>query len=698
MMILRSDTTRERNHVCCFLALLLLFSALASSASAARDSFQNNRLAPTVEKFSVGTTLEPAGARVSYVRDNLDERLHAVLSGARARQFEIWASKNDLDIVSMHGVDESISSSKFTTIDDSQSKRRKREVYSPFPSNILDLSMVENSNSPDRQHLGISMADLDDRSPSKLDLILRSIRLGVSFGPIVCTSWLAMWSSKFREKIWYTWIASCLASSGPAFIKWGQWASTRYDIFPESLCLALSRLHNDAPAHSWIYTQKVLESSLGLAQGTLLDTFDSFDEIPIASGSIAQVHRAVLKGTTIVAKVRHPKVAKLMQMDFRLMNFAARLADLIPALASLRIRDTVEQFSHNMAEQAHLQAEAHHLEILNYNFRKWKGVRFPRPFYATSNVIIETFASGRIVTAVLDAYDAIASQIAVEQGILTVEEISDDTEDEAMNTQKSTGHQVLPMSMARFIVTTGLSVYLKMLLIDKQMHADLHPGNIMIDFVSKNPKGVLEPNNRALVPVNRKINLAGHFCFTLVDAGMVAQLSQEESQNFAGLICSLGDGDGRVAGSFVLRFTKDSTLSSSEEEDFIKDMDLLFKERCRGYGSNVDVGHVLRGVLGLVRKHKVLIDANYATLVVNVLCVEGMSQRVCPNYNLLDAAKPFLESYKGLCYKKDGSINESSSKVQKCIFRITMPLAYFKKSLSDAVFFARQGKNNKRLI
>mmetsp|Transcript_1885 Transcript_1885/g.2607 ORF Transcript_1885/g.2607 Transcript_1885/m.2607 type:complete len:687 (-) Transcript_1885:337-2397(-) len=682
---------REEHNIYHFLALFFGLLVLVSSSpdSSAR---------PTVTKPLVEPVSRLTDARASYVRNNLDERLHEVLSGVRARNFEKWASKNDLDIISMHGVDESVSSTKFTTIEPAHNEGQKQVSYSPFPSNILDLSMVENPAYPERQYHGTPVANLDDRLPSKLDLLFRSIRLGVSFSPIICTSWLAMLSSTFRDKIWYTWIASCLASSGPAFIKWGQWASTRYDIFPESLCSALSRLHNDAPAHSWRYTQKLLESSLGLAQGTLLQTFDSIDEIPIASGSIAQIHKAILKGTPIVAKVRHPRVAKLMEMDFRLMNYAARLADLIPALSSLNIRDTVEQFSHNMAEQAHLQAEAHHLEILNYNFRRWKGVRFPKPFYAASDVIIETFESGRIVTAVLDAYDALASQMALEQGVLTVEEIPDDDDDDINRNcgdiQKSARQQVIPMSMARFIVTTGLSIYLKMLLIDKQMHADLHPGNIMIDFVT--PKSTLDPTSRALVPVNSNSNPSSHLAFTLVDAGMVAQLSKEESQNFAGLICSLGDGDGRVAGRCVLRFTKQSALSAEEEEAFIHDMDELFKERCRGYGSNVDVGHVLRGILGLVRQHKVIIDANYATLVVNCLCIEGMGQRVCPSYNLLDAARPLLESYKRLCYKKDGSQNENPSMMRKTLFRLTMPLAYARKSLSDAVFFARQERLNKR--
>ena len=207
-----------------------------------------------------------------------------------------------------------------------------------------------------------------------------------------------------------------------------------------------------------------MESSLGLPPDSLLQVFDSFDEKPLASGSIAQVHKACLNGTSVVAKVRHPNVAKLIEMDFRLMRIAAAIADYLPALSWLHIRETVEQFSHTMAAQAHLNVEGHHLEVLNYNFRNWNHVRFPRPFYATSAVIIETFESGQIVTSVLDAYDTLASQVALEQGTLTVEEVDDDTASEELEPH---GYQVIPLHVAKFIVSTGLSLYLKMLLIGK---------------------------------------------------------------------------------------------------------------------------------------------------------------------------------------------------------------------------------------
>ncbi len=70
------------------------------------------------------------------------------------------------------------------------------------------------------------------------------------------------------------------------------------------------------------HQEKVIKSSLGLPPDTLLDVFDSFDTKPLASGSIPQVHKAILDERIVVAKVRHPNVANLIDMDFRLMRIA----------------------------------------------------------------------------------------------------------------------------------------------------------------------------------------------------------------------------------------------------------------------------------------------------------------------------------------------------------------------------------------
>lgn len=149
----------------------------------------------------------------------------------------------------------------------------------------------------------------------------------------------------------------------------------------------------------------------------------------------------------------------------------------------------------------------------------------------------------------------------------------------------------------------------------------------------------------------RKMNY-GHI--TLVDAGMVAQLDSKESENFIGLMASLGAGDGKSAAAAVLCFSGDSNdccgdyLTAVQKRAFTNDMIQLFESKCKGYGTNVDVGEVLRGVLRIIKEHHVRIDANYATLVINALCIESLAKRVCPSYNVLDAAKPLLSSYRSL--------------------------------------------------
>jgi aarF domain-containing kinase len=129
------------------------------------------------------------------------------------------------------------------------------------------------------------------------------------------------------------------------------------------------------------------------------------------------------------------------------MTLVATVFDWFPALKWLHVKDSVAQFSHTMAAQAHLNVEAHHLEVLNHNFRSWDHVRFPHPFYASSSLILETFEPGRIVTGVIDQFDVAA---------------------ESLETPVP-GYELIPVDLAKFLVTTGVSLYLKMLLVDNLM-------------------------------------------------------------------------------------------------------------------------------------------------------------------------------------------------------------------------------------
>jgi len=95
---------------------------------------------------------------------------------------------------------------------------------------------------------------IEDLKPSMISVCFRAFFLFVVYSPILISSPLAFLFPVFRNVVWFRLLCHIIGSSGAAFIKWGQWSSTRPDMFPEELCKALSRLHAKAPIHSLGFT------------------------------------------------------------------------------------------------------------------------------------------------------------------------------------------------------------------------------------------------------------------------------------------------------------------------------------------------------------------------------------------------------------------------------------------------------------
>lgn len=170
-----------------------------------------------------------------------------------------------------------------------------------------------------------------------------------------------------------------------------------------------------------------------------------------------------------------------------------------------------------------------------------------------------------------------------------------------------------------------------------------HPGNIIVQpnhryqhFNSHDTKG---SQNAAALPENSIV---------LVDAGMVAELTRREQVNFMGLLECIGEGDSRGAADHILDFSTVGRAQYSPQlvHAFRADMKVLFSHVARGYGTDMDIGQILRGMLGVVRDHHVTIETNYATLVMNALCLDGMAANLLPNYNVMDAAKPLFRFHR----------------------------------------------------
>lgn len=125
----------------------------------------------------------------------------------------------------------------------------------------------------------------------------------------------------------------------------------------------MAQLQDRAPTHAPRHTLNALKAAVPLP---LPEVFRSLDLQPLASGSIAQVHLGELQGTPegcrVAIKVRHPGVARRIFLDFQLMQGLAQIAEALPALRGMGLRQTMSQFSATMTAQADLRVEAAHLQ------------------------------------------------------------------------------------------------------------------------------------------------------------------------------------------------------------------------------------------------------------------------------------------------------------------------------------------------
>ncbi|GKF37855.1 probable serine/threonine-protein kinase abkC, partial [Tanacetum coccineum] len=183
-----------------------------------------------------------------------------------------------------------------------------------------------------------------------------------------------------------------------------------------------AELQTKAPAHSYAYTKKTIEKAFCRR---LTEIFENFEEEPVASGSIAQVHRATLKfrhpgqrikPILVAVKVRHPGVSEAIRRDFILLNLIAKVSSYIPTLKWLRLDESIQQFAVFMMSQVDLAREAAHLSRFIYNFRRWKDVSFPRPLYPLVHpaVLVETFEHGENI---LHYVDDLEGHVGIKSGL-----------------------------------------------------------------------------------------------------------------------------------------------------------------------------------------------------------------------------------------------------------------------------------------
>ncbi|MCO5387414.1 AarF/UbiB family protein [Desulfosporosinus sp.] len=271
-------------------------------------------------------------------------------------------------------------------------------------------------------------------------------------------------------------IRSVIEELGPTYIKIGQIASTRADIFPQEILCELEKLQENVPSFSFEEVTEIIEEELG---SSLEDIFSSFDKKVIAAASIGQVHRAQLRATgeLVAVKVQRPRIKAMIETDLEiLLDLAALAENRMKRMERLQLCDVVEEFAKSLRNELDYTIEGRNAEKIAKQFKNDKLVHIPSIYwdYSTRKVLTMEFVEGLR----LNQFEALE--------------------------KNGYDHKVIAEQLVRALF--------HQILIEGFFHADPHPGNI---FLLRG--GVI----------------------SFIDFGMVGRLTLDMKHNFASLIIAM---------------------------------------------------------------------------------------------------------------------------------------------------------------
>jgi ubiquinone biosynthesis protein len=401
------------------------------------------------------------------------------------------------------------------------------------------------------------------------------------FRPIRFILYLSPWYWLRRNKLpsYPVRMRQALEELGPIFIKFGQILSTRRDLLPREFADEFARLQDAVPPFPGAQARAQIEKAFGCP---IEERLDEFDETPIASASVAQVHGARLKdGRQVVVKVLRPGIERTIRRDVGLLQLIAGLANRYWGEAKrLRPLDVVEDYKKTILDELDLQREAANASQLR---RNWEG----------SDILF-----------VPEVYWDLTSRKVLVMERIHGTPISD------IDTLKRQG-----ISMQK-LGEQGVEVFFTQVFRDNFFHADMHPGNIFV-----------EPSGR----------------YIAVDFGIVGSLTTDDQRYLAENLLAFFNRDyRRVAELHVESEWVPQGTRVDEFETAIRSVcEPIFNKPL----SEISFGHFLLNLFQTARRFDMEVQPQLVLLQKTLLYIEGLGRQLYPELDLWATAKPYLEQW-----------------------------------------------------
>jgi len=367
---------------------------------------------------------------------------------------------------------------------------------------------------------------------------------------------------------------------GPVFVKFGQLLSTRADLLPDVYIAELSKLQSQVPPFSGKIARQIVEQSMAKP---LDEVFTNFSDDAVASASIAQVHKATLKGTSqqVAIKVLRPNIELTINKDVKVLKLAAWFIEKVFSDGKrLRPQEVITEFEKTIHAELDFMVEAANATELYRLHKKDHKIIIPKIFYdyCSHDVIVMEWMDG---TPISDLETLRAKNIDLKQ-----------------------------------LSHNGVDIFYTQVFNYGFFHADMHPGNILCD------------------DMGRYIGL---------DFGIVGCLAEEDKRYLAMNLLAFFNRDyKKVAITHIESGWAPKNTSVEELESAVRAVcEPIFNKPL----SQISFGQVLIKLFQVSRRFDITVQPQLILLQKTIINVEGMGRMLNPDLDLWVTAKPILEKW-----------------------------------------------------